>query len=121
MISDDILKIYSFQLEESVRKRLKSRNDTFSLMFPSDIYIHTFESTKEKLAEKVDFEKLRLSDNWDTLYRDNGVGVALKFPVRVTPVIKFTNNFVPVNGLAVNRKYIMEKIRVTSATRITFA
>lgn len=120
-VSEECIKIYSASLESSFRQRLKTGKDTFSLLFPNSLFRYAFNTSTEKLVEREDFNKLSLSEHWDTVYRSNGVGVSVKFPVRITPVLTFVNNFVPVNGGVENRKYPVEKIRVVSATTVTFA
>lgn len=93
----------------------------FSIDFPQELFRYAFGGSKEKLVNLEDFERLVLRKNWDKIYRDNGVGVGVKFPMRIAPVVIFRNNFVPENGKMVNRKTLVERLRVVSSTGVVHA
>ena len=120
-VTVESVNIYSKLLEEGVRQRLKCRKEVFSVSFPAELYRFAFGTYKEKLVDKEDFRKLNLRENWDRTFRSNGVGMGLKFPVRIKSVIRYIDDFVPVNGVLAKQKHLVEKLRVTSSTGIVFS
>ncbi|CAC5411398.1 unnamed protein product [Mytilus coruscus] len=119
-VTEESIDFHSKMLEEVIRKRLKSRNKVFLVTFPSELYRFVFGTTSEKLAEKEDFGRLNLREHWDTTFRNNGVGIRLKFPVRLSHVIRNKDDFVLVNGVLKKQKNLVERLRITSSTGVVF-
>ncbi|CAG2246452.1 unnamed protein product [Mytilus edulis] len=65
---------------------------------------------------KDDFGKLNLREHWDQIFRNNGVGIGLKFPVRISHAIRNKDDFVPVNGVLKKQRNLVERLRITSST-----
>ncbi|CAC5400782.1 unnamed protein product [Mytilus coruscus] len=85
-VTEESIDFHSKLFEEVIRKRLKSSNEVFSVTFPSELYRFVFGTTSEKLAEKEDFGRLNLREHWDKTFRNNGVGIGLKFPSELLDV-----------------------------------
>ncbi|CAG2184844.1 unnamed protein product [Mytilus edulis] len=119
-VTEESIDFYSKLLEEGIRKRLNSRNGVFSVTFPSELYRFVFGTTGEILAMKDDFGKLNLREHWDQIFRNNGVGIGLKFPVRISHAIRNKDDFVPVNGVLKKQRNLVERLRITSSTGVVF-
>lgn len=105
--------------EEAMYQRLRrgNRNNTFQINFELDMFRYCFTDDKQVLLNSADdFTKLPLSSNWHYRISQNGTGQTIKFPVRITPKLRFRKTYLSINGEVVEKTKPLEIISVVTAT-----
>ena len=119
VISQDRLANAARQIEDVVQQRLRSRNNTVITRFDLDIYRYCFETDCAKIIQgTVEIQKLPLSTNWYYRINSSGHGLAISFPLALTPKIHMRKMYVKENASVVLKTVPVETLRITGATRV---
>lgn len=115
-IKDTRLQTACDAFENAIQNRLSSKQSRLSIIFDLDIYRYVFGTDRAVLVTSSnELNKLPLSPNWYYKLKQNGKGLRISFPLRITPSLFQRRVYVREDQHVLTKSLPVEKVSILCA------